>query len=82
MAKKNKLNTKNLLVYGGLAFLATKLFGKSTDTNTKSPAPVYDPTATVTTDATRTSETNYMDPNATESSNDTFVGGIRRKKRC
>lgn len=80
MAKKNKLNTKNLLVYGGLAFLATKLFGKSTDT--KSPAPVYDPTATVTADATRTSETNYFDPNAIESSNATFVGGIRRKKRC
>ena len=75
MAKKNNLNAKNLLVYGGLAFLATKLFGKST-------APVYDPTAPVTADYTRTSETNLRDPNEIESSTATFVGGIRKKRKC
>jgi hypothetical protein len=78
MAKKNNLNAKNLLVYGGLAFIATKLFGKSN----KSTAPVYDPTAPVTADYTRTSETNLRDPNEIESSTATFVGGIRRKRNC
>jgi hypothetical protein len=78
MAKKNNLNAKNLIVYGGLAFLATKLFGKSN----KSTAPVYDPSAPVTADYTRTSETNLRDPNEIESSTATFVGGIRRNRKC
>lgn len=80
MAKKNNLNAKNLLVYGGLAFLATKLFGKSNKSN-KSTAPVYDPSAPITADYTRTSETNLRDPNEIESSTATFVGGIRRKRK-